>query len=213
MLYIQIFFRTFAASIVELSNTIKMKKYIINIIALLGVLTIAAQEHMEFKGIPMDGTSYYFANKLMGKGYNFDTNIGNTYILKGEFTGEDAEIFVFGTKKTGTIWKVSVFFEGAYSYSWKYLKLFYEKYVDLYITKYGTPTQHNEFFSYPYKEGDGKELEAIQKGKCFYNTFFELKDGVICVCIMETGLTISYEDQINSKIFEKEKEETILDDI
>ncbi len=190
-----------------------MKKFIIIIIALLDVLTIVAQEHMEFKGIPMDGTSYYFANKLIGKGYSFDTNIKNTYILRGDFTGENAEIYVFGTKKTGTTWKVSVFFEGAYSYSWKYLKIFYERYVNLYITKYGTPTQHNEFFSYPYQEGDGDELEAIQKGKCFYNTLFELKNGIISIRIMETGLTISYEDRINSIIFEKEKEETILDDI
>ena len=49
--------------------------------------------------------------------------------------------------------------------------------VELFTKKYGEPKDHFEFFSSPYYEGDGYELQALRKEKCNYISFWTLDKG------------------------------------
>ena len=65
---------------------------------------------------------------------------------------------------------------------------------ELYISKYGEPTEDHQMFLSPYREGDGDELEAIKENRCAYLAEFEIPYGKIAICILQNKVTISYND-------------------
>ena len=70
------------------------------------------------------------------------------------------------------------------------------------------------FFSKPYYEGDGYELQALRKEKCHYISFYKLPLGAAIVEISQFGhIQIGYEDNINYELKKKEEESEALDDI
>ena len=84
----------------------------------------------------------------------------------------------------------------------------------MFVKKYGNPTNNYEFFSKPYYEGDGYELSALRNEKCHYISAFETKNGVVYLEISKfKKIEINYEDKANSNIMDREKEETVIDDI
>lgn len=167
---------------------------------------------MVFKGIPIDGHIEDFVKALENQGYKKVYDGTSGVVMKGDFTGKNAEIFILYTSKTKTVWKVAAQFDK--NSSWYKLKSDYFDYVELYTQKYGKPSEHFEFFVDPYYEGDGYELQALEKEKCFYNTFFKTELGILSVKIASSGtITLSYEDYINSNKEDSEKTSSALDDI
>ena len=177
-------------------------------------------KHYSFLGIEMNMKVDEFAIKLIQeKGYEvlYVPDDSTAYILGGQFAGiEDCKIFVLGTPKTKTVWKVAVSFPD--KKSWYSVKSDYIKLVDSYKKKYGKPDIHKEFFTSPYEDGDGYEMTAISLEKCHYITIFE-KDDVMIGINIDNGnnrtahVMVTYEDIINKKLTEKEKNEIIDDDI
>ncbi len=190
-----------------------MKKIIISLLFMVVATIMMAQEHLEFKGIPMDGPVSNFVSKLKTKGYTQVYNSGFGYALEGSFTGKPVTIYVLGTEKTGIVWKVVVNFEKATS--WYTIKSQYKQYVEIFTQKYGSPSDHFEFFSRPYYEGDGYEMQALRNDKCNYCSYFETTKGTISVGMSSNSecLSIRYEDGLNVKIRDTEKNSSILDDI
>ena len=192
-----------------------MKKLLLIIVCIIS-MTINAQEnrHLKFKDIPINGQLDSFVSKLKSKGYTFvyESDDHRGVVLKGKFVDEDAQLLVLGSSKTNTVWKVAVYVDkGA---SWYTLKNHYYEYVKLYSEKYGKPSDNFEFFSDPYYEGDGFELQALKAEKCIYISYFETPLGMITVGISSSGeIEFVYEDKINSDIWEKEKKQTSRDDI
>ena len=190
-----------------------MKKLLFLVLAFCFSITAMAQnEHLEFKGVPIDGHIENFVSELKKQGFveehRFDTGV----IMKGKFTGKDANIFILPTAKTKIVWKVAA--QIGEDEAWQTLKSNYFEYVKLYSSKYGEPTHHYEFFSDPYYEGDGYELQALRKDKCTYWTAYELTNGVLTVSITSQGkISLSYEDSKNAKIMKQEKTSNALDDI
>lgn len=189
-----------------------MKRFIFLFVFMIASTVMMSQEHLEFKGIPMDGPVSSFVSKLKTKGFTEVYNSGFNYVLKGEFTGKSATLFVLGSRKTGIVWKVGVNFEK--ETSWYTIKSLYNKYVNLFKEKYGSPTEHFEFFSDPYYEGDGYEMQALRNEKCSYASYFKTAKGMLCVSLSTYEcLQLGYEDGINAKISEKENNSSNLDDI
>lgn len=197
-----------------------MKKIIL-LISLLTILigSINAQDqksisepHMDFKGIPIDGPLNSFVQKLQGKGFIKDSNVGDDIvIMKGEFANEDTFLYILASSKTKTVWKVCVEFPKIST--WSTLKMKYFEFKDLYTKKYGEP-QSYEFFSSPYKEGDGYEMNAVNSEKCTHSSYFKIKEGYIAIDMAKKGaIEISYEDAQNNDLRKKEKENKILNDI
>jgi len=188
-----------------------------NIIACLAVLTANnilaqdSQENVTFKGVPLIGTISSFAQELEKQGCTIKETKGNVVILKGEFVSRECEIYVFGSKKTNTVWKVVAYLPEAKS--WYSLKSEYLKLKTQFQQKYGKGKSY-EFFSNPYYEGDGYEIQALRKEKCTYTTFFDTERGPIAVEISKyEQIKIAYEDAINTKSHEQEEKDIINNDI
>lgn len=171
-----------------------------------------AQNHLEFRGVPIDGHINTFVSKMNKIGYSEVYRNESGAIMKGKFTNQDAELIIVATAKSKTVWKVAAHLDE--DASWSKLKSDYFEYVNLYISKYGQPSNHFEFFSSPYYEGDGFELQALKNDKCHYATYFTTDNGTLSVSISSSGnLSLSYEDNINANLMTKEKQSSALDDI
>ena len=169
-------------------------------------------KHLEFKGIPIDGSLNEFVSKLEAKGFTKTETMGTIAQLKGEFAGENVNVYVVGSEKTKTVWKVAVFFPE--KSSWRSLKRDYFDYKELFTKKYGKPKNDFEFFSDPYYEGDGYELQALRLDKCSYCSFYNTREGSIMLEIDSSKcISVGYEDATNVKIKSREEEENVMDDI
>lgn len=169
-------------------------------------------KHLEFKGIPIDGTVNEFVAKLEKLGYILTEKEKDGAFLSGQFTGKEATIVVMGTMKSSTVSMVCV--QLPKNNTWFGAKSEYMYYKELFTQKYGEPSRHREGFDRPYYEGDGYELSALSRGKCHYTSLFVVENGTIMISLGNGGrLSIFYEDTINSKIDEAEKASSIINDI
>lgn len=175
---------------------------------------VAQNTHLTFKGIPIDGNVNDFAAGLSKEGFTQIRDLeDNSILLNGRFADFDAVIILQAIPKSKTIWKVLVITKEAYT-SWSSIKADFEKYKELYTKKYGKPSNDFHFFSPPYYEGDGYEMQALKLDKCSYFTVFELPEGPISLKIEQEGFIVfGYEDRINAKIMVSESEQSMLNDI
>lgn len=154
-----------------------MKKIFVLACAILFAIAAQAQEHMTFKGISMNCTLSSFVSQLTAKGYTKLYMNEKGAVLSGDFAGkQDCKIFVLGTSSSKVVWKVAVKFPE--KVSWHSLKSEYNTLKESYTEKYGNP-QTFEYFSTPYYEGDGYELQALSLEKCTYSSFFSSPQGII----------------------------------
>ena len=193
-----------------------MKKIIAIItLFLLTCYAVNAQEHLKFKGIPIDGDSKAFVQKLKEAGYVQDSS-GDVVYYKGTFAGlKDCSIMVKTTPKSNIVCSIMVLTDDVTS--WYDLKGLYNKLKDSYSAKYELDASY-DFFSSPYYEGDGYEIQAVKLDKCHYMSFFNASGGKIVVKISAVSsskgyVVIIYEDTINTNLSDKEKEQTVFDDI
>ena len=188
-----------------------MKKLALLFVAMLMSTTFFAQEHLDFRGVPLDGHIDDFVTKMEKLGYRLDEKTDNIATMSGKFTSRDVELYVFSSPKTKTVCKVVMYFNKD---SWSSLKSDYFEYKRLYTQKYGKPSSSYEFFSDPYYEGDGYELQALRKEKCHYLSIYKLETGSIAVQISEyEQLKLVYEDGINIDLNKKERTSSALDEI
>ncbi|MBQ8745937.1 MAG: hypothetical protein IJZ05_06245 [Rikenellaceae bacterium] len=190
-----------------------MKKLFISICVVMFVFVAQAQEHMTFKGISMDCDIDTFVAKLENGGllksdankYQFAT------LLTGHFAGEDnCNIYVAYTPQSKLVCKIIVQFPR--KTSWSLLKDQYNRLKIAYTVKYGEP-QSFEYFKYPYHEGDGKELEAVQLDECTYCSYYNTPAGIISIEIFNDHIRAVYEDNINFEKKQIEDATIILNDI
>lgn len=90
-----------------------MKKIISVLFAFCVCLSISAQEHMKFMGIPLDGTIDNFALKLKAKGITYDAAKSKlispgSKLYHGTFMGEKATFVVYFNTKSKVVFGVMV---------------------------------------------------------------------------------------------------------
>ncbi|NDV47517.1 hypothetical protein D0T49_10710 [Paludibacter sp. 221] len=177
----------------------------------LGTFDAICQDHMTFKNIPINGSVSEFCKKLTDNGFVLDKKEKGYASLTGKFVNQECEILVLGSAKSDLTWKVVAYLPE--KTSWGNLK---SQYFDLkaqFTAKYGEGKAY-EFFSDPYYEGDGYEIQALKKEKCTYVTFWKVDNGNISLEISKySQVAISYEDKENYAIRENERESIINDDI
>ncbi len=176
-------------------------------------MNVSAQEHLTFKGVPINGHITTFVNKLKGLGFEEITVSDNIAVVKGEFGEQDCQIGVYASKKSKTVHMVAVILNE--TSSWYSLKSTYTEYKKLLMLKYGNGKSF-EYFSDPYYEGDGYELSAVRNEKCTYMTVFDTPNGDISIKIIDAGnpcTVLGYVDEINHDIAEKEKNAMISGDL
>ena len=189
-----------------------MKKLLLTCCVIISATLTYAQEHMTFKGIPMDGNLTSFVSQLKANGYTELLTQEDAVVLSGNFAGkDDCTVYVLGTNRGELVWKVVVKFPECVS--WYSLKSEYNTFKTSYTNKYGAPESY-EYFSDPYYEGDGYELQALRLEKCRYVSYFTTSLGIIMLEIGDDKcVTVVYEDAINVELKKSEKNRAVSSDI
>lgn len=147
-----------------------MKKVFLILIAIIIAIAANAQSHLQFMGIDIDGNCSSFVQKLSAKGFTLKENIETGgAIMHGTFTGKNVEVYILVTPISKQVMSVSVYYPK--DNSWSSIKYDYFKLKNSFKQKYPLEKEF-EFFSNPYYEGDGYEMQAVQNDKCHYVSFF-----------------------------------------
>lgn len=189
-----------------------MKKLILLFFIFFSLCLYAQSEHLTFKEIPINGKLSDFVEKLKKDGF-YDLDLkGFQATMKGKFVGKECDIIITSTPKSNIVWKVSVYLP--VDTNWYSIKSSYKTFIEQYKLKYGQPTKSYDFFSDPYYEGDGYEMQALRKEKCHYLSYWKTNLGSIEASISKyQQLKFTYEDEINGNIYSAEKNSNIQSDI
>ena len=123
-----------------------MKTLIKSLILFVGILTAksANAQHLEFMGIPLNGTIANFQSKLLKKGCRIMKNNSRYPVgirgFNGVFAGDKADIFVYYNPKTQIVYQARVAIdcdgdkEEAENMFYRYKDLLYKKYGEVSLT-------------------------------------------------------------------------------
>ena len=102
------------------------------------------------------------------KGFTLKTKSAESTILLGKVNDEPVEMIIYPTAMTKLVRKVTLKYPP--HKKWKSLKKAYTERLTMMIEKYGPIKFQRLEFLPPYKEGKGKEFEALAKQKAFWIT-------------------------------------------
>ena len=177
-----------------------MKRISATLMLLFAAICVMAQEHLSFKGIPIEGSMTSFCQKLKAKGFTSIGRDNNITLFTGDFTGRKATVGVKATDDGKNVFAVVVFFEP--SEEWKTLVYIYDYYKDLYTRKYGEPTISKE--NNPAHSDSNTALMAeVHQGTVVYGSAWEVTGGDIQLSIEKTSgvyegmVMIRYRDSQN----------------
>ena len=175
-----------------------MKKFAV---ITLGLLLSIKGISQEFMGVKVDGSKATITSQLINKGMTKSaSSVPTTLVFKGYVSNTEIELYVFFTPKTNLAWKFFVYLPKRTG--WYELKGDYEKYLELFTNKYGTPTSTYNTFLSPYYEGDGYEMSAVGLDKCLYASYWEKYSVEIS---QYKQVRLSYENTENAEINKREK--------
>ncbi len=178
-----------------------MKKILITLtVLLLATIDIMAQEHLSFKGIPIEGSMTAFCQKLKAEGFVPAGREGNAAAFTGDFTGRDAIVCVFATEDGGNVYGVYINFDP--SKEWNTLFYTYHQYKDLYTRKYGAPTVSKEI-NPAHSDSNIALMAEVYDGTAEYISVWNVPGGDISLSIQKTSgfyegmVVITYRDAQN----------------
>lgn len=188
-----------------------MKKILIAIVSLTFAITSFAQEHMTFKGIPMDGSIRSMMSKLSAQGFK-DLGISEgSGMMEGVFSGQQAKILLYSNQK-GMVTRIGVIYDKD-GLAWSLIRGHYNKLIDGLTKKYGEPGIIEDFAD-GYEEGSGNELYGFLFDKNHLMARWDTPKGTICMKFVHTysieeSILLVYEDKINATT----EDETSYDDL
>ncbi len=181
-----------------------MKKTLFVLTLLCMSIMVYAQdndEHLTFKGIPINGTRNSFVAKLKQKGFVFYSSDNGACILKGRFASyEDCDIYVKSLNDRDLVYAVSVFFPSCET--WSAIESNYISLKQMLTTKYGNPVDCEEIFQNRHVDDDQTKFRLLCMDRCKYHTTFKTEKGSIILSIAnksfnEGMVTLSYFDATN----------------
>ena len=184
-------------------------RYLLSILlASLLCLSAAAQEHIEFEGIPLDGPLTEFVGRLTSGGFAEYGSNDTSCILKGKFYGRDCTVIVKATPESGIVYAVNVTFP--IRNNWKVCKSDYQEIQSELTQLYGRPVKI-EKFERPYREGDGLELHHLNMGLCKWISTYNTPSGPVTLRMMPVivnngQVIVSWEDSANASVLSSEIE-------
>jgi len=171
----------------------------------------AQTKHIQFKGIPINGSLNSFINQLKAKGFELYDKDGDKAFLLGTFAGySNCMVGVIETK--GNVWRVLVLFPGRDS--WDSVSQQYEEFKESYKLKYNVTPELYESLDEVY--GTASLLySGFKNNKNVWACLFEIPGGSVALEITagtsygELCLEITYSDTINTEI----RKSATMDDI
>ena len=165
----------------------RILKFILFVFLVASTNTIFGQE---FLGVKVDGKLNDVITKFKSKGFKITSPDEFSPILEGKAGSANVELFVFASPISKTVYKFAVLLPK--HTDWESIKSEYEEYFQILSDKYGKPKSSYNFFSSPYNEGDGDEMNAIQMEKCSYSAYW--KNGL--TNFQNIGISISKYSQV-----------------
>lgn len=190
-----------------------MKRFIITMLSILIAVSLNAQDnHLKFKGIPIDGEYKAFAQKLIQKGFKQIESTQDGIVLSGNFMATPGVmVLVYPDPTSKSVSTVSAMIEA--SDNWPTIEAKYYDVVDTYKMKYGEPSQRIEEFSVDVHNDDFFRKNALHDGQCNYKSLWETEGGRIVLSMayfqLRYYIICAYVDEQNVKALRQ----TIIDDI
>lgn len=177
-----------------------MKQIFFTLITLCFALNSFAEEHLTFKGIPIEGSMTSFCQKLKSKGLKQVGTDNNATFFVGDFTGRNATIGVRATDDGKNVFSVVVLFDP--SEEWNTLVDTYDYYKELYTRKYGEPKASVEK-NPTHSDSNNSKMYELYQGTVTWASVWEVTGGDIEISIEKseevyTGMVlIRYRDKQN----------------
>ncbi len=161
-----------------------MKKFLLSLVLCCFAIVGYAQEHLSFKGIPIEGSMTSFCLKLKEKGFTQIGSDNNITMFTGDFTGRTAIVGVGASDDGKNVYSVVVLFDP--SGEWKTLVNAYDYYKELYTRKYGEPSayeEHNPSLS----DSNIALMSELNQGTVVYASAWEVPGGDIQLSIEKSS--------------------------
>jgi hypothetical protein len=143
-----------------------MKKLIL----ILSMFISFSVNSQSFDGVPISGDLPTAIARYKAKGYTLDKYTSSGVILNGKILSNNIQLFIFVTPKSKKVYKMVAYLDE--DFSWSSLKNNYNRFLNIFIDKYGNPDGSYESFTTPYFEGDGYELSAVGLDKVNYSAYW-----------------------------------------
>lgn len=124
-----------------------MKKLLVTLACLVMMGGIIAQEeHLSFKGVPINGTLKQYTDAMVRKGFQYEGTEEGLALLSGDFAGyKNCIVGVSTLKNCDVVSHISVLFPKRET--WSSLMRDYENLKSLLMEKYGNPENTTERFT------------------------------------------------------------------
>ena len=180
-----------------------MKKLALLLFAMLMATPFFSQGHLKFCEVPIDGHIDAFVTKMKQKGYTEierEDEMSYYVVMKGKISDKDVELCVKFSPTSKTVYAIIAYAEGATT--WNSLKPAYENCKEAYTKKYvDYEVEVTESFTAPYREGDGREMKALEEFECTYKTTLRGDQGEIAISIDNTcRIAVTYTDLANEEL-------------
>jgi len=180
-----------------------MKKVLVTLVCLLMMGGMMAQEeHLSFKGVPIDGTLKQYTAAMVKAGFTSEGTQDGLSILSGDFAGFKGCILGVATQKNcDVVNRIVVIFPE--KDTWSALMGDYEHLKDLLTEKYGEPSENMESFT-GYVHSDNSKIYAVNNGEIEWYTIFSTDLGDIELTLVgvgygsEASVRLTYWDAKNS---------------
>lgn len=183
-----------------------MKKHITLFLACLVFAgSLFAQQHLSFKGVPIDGTLKSYTDAMVKAGFHYEITQDGTALLTSDFAGyKGCTVGVSTLKNLDVVSRIAVLFPN--KDTWSAVLTDYENLKAMLTEKYGTPSDSQEKFTgYVGDNHNGLIMHALKDGEYVWYTTFTTELGDIELTIMsgteyDTAMVrLSYHDKANSE--------------
>lgn len=184
-----------------------MKNLLITLALVLSTMRLVAQtadnQHLMFKGVPIDGTLSEYVEKMKLNGFTLLGSENNGALFNGEFANyQNCKIGVGTSNKKDLVSTVFVMFPEREE--WNDLYGDYSRLKQLLSEKYGIPNESKEKWENGYKPMLSLRMSAVKRGECNFTTTFVTPNGKIQLRIERDGyrcfVFLGYFDKINGEI-------------
>lgn len=171
---------------------------------------MASNEHLKFKGVPIDGTLETFVGRMSRSGFaKVETGIlgfpqtteKGRAVLEGDFAGfKKCRVYVHTLTGQDLVSRITVHFPD--QNQWQHLYGDYKLLKELLTEKYGRPASCVEKFESSYGPSDDNDrMYEVRMNRCKYITKYKTAKGEIVLSICNDGIvpfaSLIYYDKIN----------------
>ena len=164
----------------------------------------AAETHLSFKGVPIDGPLSDYVHKMKAGGFSYlGTQDDGTAVLQGDFAGyKGCTIGVSTLNNADVVNSISVIFPE--QRDWSPLEENYQTLKEMLTEKYGQPAECIEKFGGYGKASDNQDKYLrLMSDECTYVVTFENTKGIIQLSLDEhygrCFVRLEYWDRVNTE--------------